>query len=134
MVDEAFFRWLLKRPEGTTLDFKRDTQLSTKNARNDFIKDIVSMANTERETPSYIVVGVSWTPEGGAVIHGMDKQIDDALLIDAIGTDRIQPIPRFTNVLLDQRFGKIVVTISTPLWLGSVRGGPLQVSHAISKR
>ncbi|MCA9171733.1 MAG: ATP-binding protein, partial [Planctomycetales bacterium] len=96
MVDEAFFRWLLKRPEGTTLDFKRDTQLSTKNARNDFIKDIVSMANTERETPSYIVVGVSWTPEGGAVIHGMDKQIDDALLIDAIGTDRIQPIPRFS--------------------------------------
>ena len=54
------------------------------------------MANTPRERPAHIVLGVRWTPESGSIVVGLQSQFDDAQLQDAFGQDRAQPVPRFT--------------------------------------
>ncbi|MCL4205920.1 MAG: putative DNA binding domain-containing protein [Pirellulaceae bacterium] len=119
MIDESSFRELVRRAEGPTLDFKRDYDFSAKDARNDFIKDVISMANTPRGSAAHIVVGVSWTPELGAQLHGVRKQFDDAELIDALGVDRVQPVPTisYTPLRID---GHDVGVIEIPVQ----RNGP----------
>ena len=50
---------LLSRMEDSSLDFKRDQyKLESDQQKSDFVKDIVSMANTPRDEPAYIVIGV----------------------------------------------------------------------------
>ena len=53
---------LLSRAEGDTLDFKRDQYKIGKTAsekqRSEFVKDILCMANTPRDEPAYILIGV----------------------------------------------------------------------------
>jgi len=88
------FRQLLGRSEGETLDFKEDGY-DLKESRNEFIKDVLAMANTPREGPAHIVLGVRWTPESGSTVVGLRCQFDDARLQDAFGQDRAQPVPRF---------------------------------------
>ena len=86
---------LLGRSEGETLDFKEEGY-DIKVSRNGFIKDVLAMANTPRERPAHIVLGVRWTPESGSIVVGLQSQFDDAQLQDAFGQDRAQPVPRFT--------------------------------------
>ena len=87
------FQQLIGRAESETLDFK-ENGYDLRNSRNTFIKDVVAMANTPREWPSHIVLGVRWKPESGCTIVGLEHQLDDAQLQDALGQDRVQPIPQ----------------------------------------
>lgn len=93
-MDIRFFQELLKRAEVETLDFKRDAY-DLKVDRNAFIKDILAMANTPREGDAHIVLGVRWTPEGGAEVVGLANQLDDVQFQSALGEGRVQPRPRF---------------------------------------
>lgn len=106
------FRELLTRAEGDSLDFKADGY-DLKRDRNAFIKDVLALANTPRDTTAYIVLGVRWTPESGSDVTGMQQQIDDVELQDAFSTDRVQPNPQFvyTPLLFD---GKQVGVIEIP--------------------
>jgi len=55
--------WLIKyESEATTLDFKREQYLKPKYA--EFIKDIISMANTPIRKKKYIIVGVKESSSG----------------------------------------------------------------------
>lgn len=107
------FRQLLTRGEGETLDFKRDGY-DLKKSRGGFIKDLLAMANTPRDTTAYIVLGVHWSPEGGSSIVGVSLQFDDAVLQDALGHDRVQPNPRFTYTPLEID-GKPVGVLEVPI-------------------
>jgi predicted HTH transcriptional regulator len=71
-VTENEFRALIGRAEGETLDFKEDGY-DLQNARNAFIKDVLAMANTPRERPAHVVLGVRWTAEAGSTVVGLGR-------------------------------------------------------------
>ena len=107
-MDNDQFRLLLTRPESDTLDFKMTAyELSTAGGRNSFTIDLLALANTPRQGPARIILGVSWTPEGGSVVTGLDCQLDDAVFQDAIAEGRITPRPNF-RVIPFQYEGKQV--------------------------
>ncbi|WP_336817322.1 ATP-binding protein [Burkholderia gladioli] len=115
-MTENEFRELLALGERDWLDFKRDGygDLTTSAARNEFTKDVLAMANTPRDVPARLVLGVSWTAETGSVVYGLEEQLDDQKFQNAVGVDRVQPIPRF--VYIPHTFeGKQVGVIEIPI-------------------
>lgn len=71
------FQKLIGQSEGQTLDFKRKRYevVDMNRERYGFVKDVLAMANTPRGTSAHIVLGVSWTPEAGSVVVGLDRQL-----------------------------------------------------------
>ncbi len=72
------------------------------------------MANTPRDQPAHIVLGVRWTPESGSTIVGLGSQIDDVEFQNAFGQGRVQPIPPFTYTPLELD-GKQIGVITVPI-------------------
>ena len=93
MTPTELFVELVKRPEGDTLDFKQAMYDFTGNARYDVVKDVICMANTRREGPAYIVLGVVWEAGKPHDLIGLVAQIDDAKLLDQLTPSRILPVP-----------------------------------------
>lgn len=119
-MTENEFRQLIACTEGETLDFKREEyNLQNSNSRNDFIKDILAMANTPRDECARIVLGVSWTPEHGSTVSGLVHQFDDVEFQNALGQDRVNPYPRFTYTPIEFN-GKQVGVLDIPI----SNGGP----------
>lgn len=111
---------LLARPEGETLDFKRaDYDFSTAEKRGEFIKDILSMANTPRDGDAHIVLGVGWCAATGSTVTGLTAPRDDATYQDVVSDNKVSPRPqfRYTPLILEDR---PVGVISIPCQ----RGGP----------
>jgi tetratricopeptide (TPR) repeat protein len=90
------FTTLLQRPESDTLDFKA-TGYDIKNDESSLalVKDIVCMANTPRDTESFIVTGVKKYPDGHYDLIGLQSQPDDADLQSQLA-DRVFPPPKFS--------------------------------------
>ena len=94
-MNENLFRKLIGQKESETLDFKESGyDLSENRGRNDFIKDLIAMANTPRDQSAHIIFGVRWTPKEDSTVVGLKQQFDDAELQRALG-NRVQPNPRF---------------------------------------
>jgi len=94
MVD---VRRLLEQPEGTTLEFKREApDISRLNDRrkSKLVKTILAMANTPRETPSYIVFGVDVRPDGNKRLCGITEDVDDADLQQLVRS-KVNIVPTF---------------------------------------
>lgn len=111
---------LLRRSESETLDFKQDDyDLSIAEKRGEFIKDILAMANTPRDTDSHIVLGVQWNAENGSAVIGLSAQRDDAKYQDMLSDTKVSPRPhfRYTPLLMD---GKQVGVLTIP----PQKGGP----------
>ena len=88
-------RQLLEEDEGPTLDFKSSSyKFTNDHYKAQFIKDIVSMANTPREGSSYILTGISRYPNGEKEIKGISEHPDDASLQQLL-TGKVRPIPTF---------------------------------------
>ena len=95
------FQNILARAEGEVLDYKQvGYDLSSSAGRNDFTLDLLALANTPRDGLAHIVLGVRWTPEGGATVIGLQRQYDDVEFQNAIGEGRVTPRPRFNYVPL----------------------------------
>lgn len=109
------FELLLIKNEGETIDFKRenyDLINTTDDNKAKFVKDIISFANTIRKESAFIILGVE-TTENGKVFHGLNKQIDDAILQDQFKT-RVFPFPHFIYKTLNykgQDFGIIEIPL-----------------------
>lgn len=113
MTLEEFER-LLPRAEAETLDFKQDSyDFSNSEKRGEFIKDVLSMANTPREGDAHIVLGVCWSAEAGSTVTGLTAQQDDAAYQDAVSHKHVSPRPqfRYTPLSID---GKQVGVVSIP--------------------
>ncbi|WRH90876.1 ATP-binding protein [Pseudomonas fluorescens] len=120
-MDAIKFEQLLLQSESKTLDFKRDLyDFSTKNQddkkskRIDFVKDIVSMANTPRETSSYIVMGVKASSDGERELFGVDTHLDDNTLQQQV-EDFVYPHPNFNYIEVNyssKKFGVIEIPIA----------------------
>ncbi len=95
-MNDSEFLALLQRMEGETLDFKGMAyNLASESDKADFIKDVICMANTPREEPSYILLGVKKHNDGTFELWGLDRYLDDADLQEQFPA-RVQPVPEFT--------------------------------------
>lgn len=79
-IDDKTLAALLNRPEGPTLDFKETGySLSNPHTKGEFIKDILAMANTPRDEPARIILGVKKHLDGTYSAPGLQAQLDDNL-------------------------------------------------------
>jgi len=115
MITEKDFLELINRSESETLDFKSTLyDFDKPDSRNQFIKDILCMANTPRETTAYIVFGIRWTAEKGHERLGIKSQIEETVLIEKLGVDRISPVPKISYQPIryeDKDFGILIIPI-----------------------
>lgn len=97
MITELDFEKIIMRPESTTLDFKREQykiindESGIKTA--EFIKDIISFANTIRTETAYIIIGIS-NDINEKELLGINQNIDDAIFQEKI-KDKVNPKPVF---------------------------------------
>ena len=104
---------LLERPESETLDFKAENyDLSNKRKKQDFAKDLASLANTPREGDAHIVLGIKKKHDGSFDLIGIDKEIDDAEL-QGVASSLLEPTPRFHYEAFPHR-GVVVGLITIP--------------------
>ena len=86
---------LLKSPESDMRDFKATSyNISDKNQKRNFAKDVASLANTPREGDAYIILGVKKYRDGRYDLWGLDKEVDDDDL-QSIASSFLEPSPRF---------------------------------------
>jgi hypothetical protein len=109
------FEIIIMRSEGDTIDFKRehyDLIGGTDESKAKFIKDIISFANTIRKESAFIIIGIE-ALETGKVFHGLNRNIDDAILQDQLKT-RVYPIPHFSSrtvIYKGQEYGIIEIPL-----------------------
>ncbi len=112
MITEEQFATLIKRMEGKTLDFKRDSyDMSDNGKKLGLVKDVLSMANTPREDMSYIILGIKKYADGRTELVGVKDHVDDADLQSQF-VERVHPIPEFTYEAVyfeGKSFGVIVI-------------------------
>ena len=86
---------LLERQESDELDFKsQQYKFGGDTKKSQFIKDIVAMANTPRNSSAYILIGVKEEAGRATEVCGIDEHKDEATLRSIIG-NRVRPTPRF---------------------------------------
>ena len=86
---------LFPLPESETLDFKAEAyELSDREKKAEFAKDLMCLANTPREGDAYLVLGVEKHLDGTFTVLGIEPDIDDATL-QSIAASFLEPCPRF---------------------------------------
>jgi len=124
MFDKQLFEELLKKPEGETLDFKRQQYdfIGSKSKKEEktaeFVKDIVSFANTIRSEPAYIILGVEEDKTTGKINrHGIleTEYIDDADFQQKFKR-KVDPHPKFTCDRYIDDEGKFYEIIEIPIY------------------
>ena len=94
--DRQLIENLLERHESDDLDFKSGQySFANNSSKSRFIKDIVAMANTPRNGPAYILVGVQ---EQSGYVKGTIGVTDhpDEAMLGSIVSGKVDPTPRFT--------------------------------------
>jgi predicted HTH transcriptional regulator len=94
-ITKHLFAQILFSNEADKIDFKRDQYpLENDRQKSEFIKDIVSIANTQGDGSGYIVLGIKSEPNGSKVRFGIKNHHDDAML-QQIVKDKVNPPPTF---------------------------------------
>lgn len=94
-ITKDLFAQILFSNESDKIDFKRDQYpLENDRQKSEFIKDIVSIANTKGDEYGYIVLGVKSEPNGNKSKFGIQNHHDDAVL-QQIVKDKVSPPPTF---------------------------------------
>jgi hypothetical protein len=115
MTTEDYLRALINQGESATIDFKAEPhRLDNDHFNSEFIKDILSMANTPREGSAFIIIGVKLHANGNRDYLGVTSHTDDSDLQDKLKLARVEPKPEFTYqpMMLD---GKSYGIIEIPL-------------------
>lgn len=118
MLTTNEFENLLDRPESSVLDFKKNMYDFTNDVAliktANFIKDVMSFCNTIRNETSYIIFGIEEFSDKSKAYHGVDIDIDDAILQNKI-KDKLYPRPRFSYYSLpfkELKFGVLEFPIT----------------------
>src|SRR5258708_2930890 len=90
--------YLFRQDEGEKLDFKRQLDLVDDRQKSNFIKDIISMANTLGDDLGYIVIGVA--SDGSDKFVGVTCHPDDANLQELVKC-KVTPVARFSYYSID---------------------------------
>ncbi|MGG1656592.1 MULTISPECIES: RNA-binding domain-containing protein [Geobacillus] len=94
-MDEKFIKKLLKETEHRLLDFKTTFyDISDRKSKTDFVKDILSFANSTINEPGYIICGVKVDYTGEKQILGVDKntRVDDANWVQLLKSYSSHPV------------------------------------------
>lgn len=124
--EEEKFDELLTRPESQLVDFKREFNLfgggreEEKIKRAKFVKDIISMRNTPREEPAYIVYGVDCPHDSDKELHPLSEIPDESILQNKLSTKWCDPVPEFDVVPVKHDGGSFIYIEIPP----SRREGP----------
>lgn len=98
MVNEFKVRELLQQQESEILDFKKETHAFSDDRKiSEFIKDILAMANTPRDSSAYIVAGVDCLKDGSGNKNfcGVSEHPDDNDLQQRMNRVGVDPRPKF---------------------------------------
>ena len=96
MNDRELADKLLQSQESNELDFKLEQyRFDNDYLKSQFIKDIVSMANTIRSGSAYILLGVKGRLNLDHEVKGLSQHHDEANLLGILKS-RVAPTPRFT--------------------------------------
>ncbi len=100
-MDIKKFQDLINSSESKTLDFKRefydfetDSDVKRKNQTSEFIKDILSIYNTQREGNGYLIFGIQEKNGKPIDLIGIEHLPDESILQDKI-KDKVKPVPDF---------------------------------------
>jgi hypothetical protein len=118
------FQNIIERSESSTLDSKKemydfDNDADLRKAA-EFVKDVISFCNTIRTETSFIILGVEETSDKSKILHGLSKDVDDAILHDKL-KDKVYPRPQFKYYSIchnNSRFGLLEFPVTkyiTPL-------------------
>jgi len=110
-MDTKLLDKLIKNGECQTVDFKEkiyDVGKGKLEKDADFIKDLISLANTIRNSSAYIIIGIKEKP---FKIVGLDKEIDDKEIDDntfqTFVKNKITPRPNFIYYNYDYKGKKL---------------------------
>ncbi|MFK4765103.1 RNA-binding domain-containing protein [Desulfobaculum sp. SPO524] len=117
-MNDRDFKALCDKSESFQLDFKAEMydfsgadKKEKRYKRSKFVKDILSMANTPRDSESRIILGVKEHPDGSNDLLGIEDYIDDADLQSKLHRC-VHPMPQFAyeTVIIDGcTFGIITI-------------------------
>lgn len=113
---------LIAKGEGRNLDFKRELFLSSSLAKSEFIKDIISLANSG--TPDgLLVIGVSDDGEPIGIVQLEEERIQQII------SSYVTPMPEINCEIIEIGSGRV------PIGIISVRGNerPHKVSRGIDR-
>ena len=82
-LNDVLLESLLHQEEGPALDFKGyqyPFDKASDEQKSELLKDILAFANTRRETPAYVLIGVAEVKGGRSKVVGVQKHLDDARL------------------------------------------------------
>jgi len=99
MMDRDLFKELINKPEGRFIDFKAsiyDFSVNSSKKGADFIKDILSFANTVRDSSAYIIFGIKEDDNKCVNLIGLDSFPDDSILQQK-SNSKIYPVPYFLS-------------------------------------
>ena len=94
-LTSALFEQLLHQEEGIRLDFKREQYPfdgEPKDVQSELLKDILSFANTQRNSNAYILIGVEEVKGGRSKVVGVETHLDDAKLQQFVNSKTQPPV------------------------------------------
>lgn len=111
-INAEKFKEILSLDESSILDFKRemfdfDNDDSRQTKLGNYIKDVISMINTIRTAPAYIIVGVKVKEDKSKELFGLNVDYDDSML-QAKLNNKVTPRPIFNYYTITHegmRFG-----------------------------
>lgn len=98
-MDRDFFEDLIGKPEGRFVDYKTcvyDFSGNGAKKDSDFIKDVLSFANTVRDSSAYIIFGIREENDGNLNLVGIEKFLDDSIFQQK-SSSKIYPTPYFLS-------------------------------------
>ncbi len=118
MILESAFEAILLQSESETLDFKATGyDLQSDHGRFSLVKDIISMANTPRDSESFIVCGVKLLSTGEKELVGCTAHPDEADLQSQFA-ERVYPLPTFSYETVTYREKEYGVYRIPPIRIG----------------
>ncbi|BDU18596.1 ATP-binding protein [Dyella sp. GSA-30] len=125
MSNEQLIERLLYSSEGDALDFKlRQYKFAsaTEEEKSELLKDILAFANSWRDSPAHIVIGIR---DGTKEIDGLDTDIDEASVQQFVNAKANKPV-RFSYDVVDfkgKRIGLFTIHVQErPFYLGKQYG------------
>jgi hypothetical protein len=117
-MNSILFDKIIKSGESDLVDFKEvgyfafSSATSKKDKDADFLKDILSFANTMRDEAAYIIIGVK---DNGERIGIGDHGLTDGSVLQAKIKDKTYPLPKFLSYPYHDSDGKKYQIIEIPV-------------------
>lgn len=116
-MNSALFNEILRQGESDTVDFKASGYFqgeeTTKKDKNiDFLKDIISLANTMRNETAFIIIGID---DNRNLIGISEAELVDGSILQQKVKDKVTPVPKFNSYPFTNEDGLLFQIIEIPV-------------------